>query len=211
MLQPIAHEELAEYAHMDDEELVRRYVEYGDTEAFSNIVDRYSPVLLRVVGRMIRGQAKGVAEFDADDLVQDTLAKAFQKLDTFDMTRKLKPWLCQMAVNTTIDCLRRRKGHTISMSVPDDKGGGFDFPDENSESTGTVELRDAIAFYMRQLPPLERRVMYGKLTGFKDEEIAEFYDCSPAVIRFHLSNARRTLGELLLKKCGIHTPYAAQD
>src|SRR5262244_4224925 len=45
---------------------------------------------------------------DGEDLVQDTLFQAYQKISMFDASRPLKPWLFRIAHNRCIDFLRRR-------------------------------------------------------------------------------------------------------
>ena len=46
---------------------------------------------------------------DGEDIVQETLFQAYRKLETFDDTRDLTPWLFRIAHNRCIDLLRRRK------------------------------------------------------------------------------------------------------
>src|SRR5437870_10449340 len=46
---------------------------------------------------------------DGEDVVQEALFHAYRKLETFDDTRPLKPWLFQIAHNRCIDFLRRRE------------------------------------------------------------------------------------------------------
>src|SRR5215813_7528071 len=47
---------------------------------------------------------------DGEDLVQDTLFQAYQKISMFDASRPLKPWLFRIAHNLCIDFLRRGRG-----------------------------------------------------------------------------------------------------
>jgi len=46
---------------------------------------------------------------DGEEVVQETLFHAYRKLDTFDDSRPLKPWLFRIAHNRCIDFLRRRE------------------------------------------------------------------------------------------------------
>src|SRR5213596_2685429 len=45
---------------------------------------------------------------DGEDVVQEALFEAYRKLEQFDATRPLKPWLFRLAHNRCIDFLRRR-------------------------------------------------------------------------------------------------------
>jgi RNA polymerase sigma factor (sigma-70 family) len=46
---------------------------------------------------------------DGEDVVQEALIEAYRKLDKYDESRPLKPWLFRIAHNRCIDFLRRRK------------------------------------------------------------------------------------------------------
>jgi RNA polymerase sigma-70 factor (ECF subfamily) len=45
---------------------------------------------------------------DGEDVVQEALIEAYRKLDQFDESRPLKPWLFRIAHNRCIDFLRRK-------------------------------------------------------------------------------------------------------
>ncbi len=45
---------------------------------------------------------------DGEDVVQEALFEAYRKLDKFDESRPLKPWLFRIAHNRCIDFLRRK-------------------------------------------------------------------------------------------------------
>src|SRR5258707_13608762 len=59
---------------------------------------------------------------DGEDVVQEALFEAYRKLDKFDDSRPLKPWLFRIAHNRCIDFLRKRglrvEAETTAM-VPD--------------------------------------------------------------------------------------------
>src|SRR5580692_9866948 len=46
---------------------------------------------------------------DGEDVMQEALFEAYRKLDTFDDSRPLSPWLFRIVHNRCIDFLRRRK------------------------------------------------------------------------------------------------------
>ena len=52
---------------------------------------------------------------DAEDLAQDAFVKAFRKLDTFRLESKFYTWLCRIAVNTTLDHLRKKARPTAEF------------------------------------------------------------------------------------------------
>src|SRR5262249_40168369 len=70
--------------------------------AFLETVRELRPKLHRYCTRMT-GSA-----LDGEDVVQDALFQAYRKLDTYDDSRPLAPWLFRIAHNQCIDFLRRR-------------------------------------------------------------------------------------------------------
>lgn len=70
--------------------------------AFLETITHLRPSLHRYCARMT-GSA-----MDGEDVVQEALFQAYRKLDTFDDTRPLAPWLFRIAHNRCIDFLRRR-------------------------------------------------------------------------------------------------------
>jgi RNA polymerase sigma factor (sigma-70 family) len=55
---------------------------------------------------------------DCEDVVQEALFQAYRKLNRFDDTRPLKPWLFQIAHNRCIDFLRRRQVRQQAEAAP---------------------------------------------------------------------------------------------
>src|ERR1700689_5108028 len=60
------------------------------------------PVLHRYCARMTG------SVLDGEDVVQDALFEAYRKLDQYDETRPLAPWLFRIAHNRCVDVLRKR-------------------------------------------------------------------------------------------------------
>jgi RNA polymerase sigma-70 factor, ECF subfamily len=73
----------------------------GDAEAFGDIVDQYSPLMLRTA-TMIVGD-RDIAE----DVVQDSLIQAWQHLPDLRDASALRPWLIRIVVNQCISFKRR--------------------------------------------------------------------------------------------------------
>src|SRR5260370_6545566 len=87
---------------------------------------------------------------DGEDVVQDALFEAYRKLDQYDDSRPLKPWLFRIAHNRCIDFLRRRgvrvEAETAALS-----------PDSVEPAEPAVlGLGRAIEHLSTSLPPNER-------------------------------------------------------
>ena len=71
--------------------------------AFEQVVRLYSEQLYWQVRRIV------LAHEDANDVLQNALIKAWQALDTFKGDSKLITWLSRIAINESLDFLRRQK------------------------------------------------------------------------------------------------------
>src|SRR5215467_11972514 len=70
--------------------------------AFLETVSTLRPSLHRYCARMTG------SIMDGEDVVQEALIEAYRKLDKYDDSRPLKPWLFRIAHNRSIDFLRRK-------------------------------------------------------------------------------------------------------
>src|SRR5258707_4810465 len=86
---------------------------------------------------------------DGEDLVQDAMFEAYRKLDQYDDSRPLAPWLFRIAHNRCIDFLRRRgvrvEAETAAMS-----------PDSVMPANASVlGVGEAVEQLVMSLPPTE--------------------------------------------------------
>lgn len=79
-------------------------------EAFSAIVNRYSEQLYWKIRGIV------LTHEDANDVLQNTFLKAWKSIDDFQGKSKLYTWLYKIAVNESLDFLRRQK-HMSSVST----------------------------------------------------------------------------------------------
>ncbi|MCP4194508.1 MAG: RNA polymerase sigma factor [Planctomycetaceae bacterium] len=90
------------------EQLLLRYRETGDREAFAQIVQMYEHELYNYLHRYM-----GSAEM-AEDAFQATFLQVHLKCEQFDRGRRLRPWLYAIATNQAIDAQRRNKRHRMA-------------------------------------------------------------------------------------------------
>jgi RNA polymerase sigma-70 factor (ECF subfamily) len=125
---------------------------------------------------------------DGEDLVQDTLFQAYQKISMFDASRPLKPWLFRIAHNLCIDFLRRRGVREVAETAaqrPDSVPA--------REPVGK-ELNVAIEHLVTTLPPKERAcVLLKDVFDYSLEEIAEMVDSTVGGVKAALKRGRTKL------------------
>ena len=75
----------------------------GDHAAFEELIQQSSSIARRAIRAITRNPA------DVDDVMQETFAKAFQALRSFDQRSKFSTWLTRIAINNALMLLRRQK------------------------------------------------------------------------------------------------------
>lgn len=171
---------------LGDNDLVTRTLA-GDTRSYEELVRRYE----RLVAKILYPYAK--REISAEDLVQETFLRAYDRLETFNPEYRFKTWLLAIANNLGIDTLRRRKEIVeFNQEVHGASSGG---PETDAID---AERRAGVRVAMESLPetyqvPLMLR--YDEEMSYA--EIAEVLDLSVAAIKSRLFRARNMVGEIL--------------
>jgi RNA polymerase sigma-70 factor (ECF subfamily) len=82
--------------------------------------------------------------FDAEDAVQDTMARAWREFGGFEGRSSLRTWLHRIATNVCIDMLRKRSRRTVPMDLqPPTRAEGAQIPPPLSERTWVLPIPDA--------------------------------------------------------------------
>jgi RNA polymerase sigma-70 factor, ECF subfamily len=153
--------------------------------AFLETIAAIRPALHRYCARMTG------SVMDGEDVVQDALFEAYRKLDQFDDSRPLKPWLFRIAHNRCIDFLRKRgvrvEAETQAM-VPE----AFE-PDVPQ----VLGVGRAVERLVSRLPPKERAsVLLKDVFDYSLEEIAELVNSTVGGVKAALKRARTKLAAM---------------
>lgn len=109
----------------------------GDGASYRRFLVAVTPHL-RAVARH-RCRIAGVAEGDAEDIVQEVLLAIHLKRGTWDPSRPLGPWLAAIVRNKVIDTLRRRGRHvTVPIDEVIDTLGAASGADDAGEIDGLL-------------------------------------------------------------------------
>jgi RNA polymerase sigma-70 factor (ECF subfamily) len=155
--------------------------------AFLETITYLRPNLHRYCARMTG------SVMDGEDIVQEALFDAYRKLDSFDDSRPLAPWLFRIAHNRCIDFLRRREVRKTA------EAGALE-PDsvEPAEPIGAIVDR-AIEHLVHILPPKERAcVLLKDVFDYSLEEIAELVGSTVGGVKAALNRGRSKLASLPL-------------
>jgi RNA polymerase sigma factor (sigma-70 family) len=169
---------------LSDERLTRRAVG-GDERAFGAIFRRYHQPLYRFCLAIL-----GNPE-DAQDALQNTMAKVLRALPGEERKIELKPWLYRIAHNESIDLLRRRR-ETRELDV-EQIAPGYGL----AEDAATRERLRGLIADLKELPERQREVLVMReLSGLEFEEIGAALSTSGAVARQTLYEARQSLRQM---------------
>lgn len=142
-------------------------VRNGERSAFSLLVRRHQKSLLRLSQRFVKD--RDIAE----DVVQESFIKAFERLASFEARATFKSWLFQIAINTAKNKLRDRREDSTDMST---------LPIAVAAVAETGLLQNAMAKFIQrhidELPFKQRTAL--TLRIYEDlsfKEIAEIMDC----------------------------------
>jgi RNA polymerase sigma factor (sigma-70 family) len=195
---PRGTEHIADLTLADDETLVAR-VQNGDASSFDLLVGRYKERLYATVYHMTSNHE------DANDLVQEAFIKAYKSIGSFKRESSFYTWVYRIAVNRTINHLKRRKNRNhfslddIDTHIQSDP----DFVELMSHVTprrevGLTELQEKLNEALQKLSEAHRAVVVmHDVQGMTHADIAKVLKCSEGTVRSRLFYARQQLQGLL--------------
>jgi RNA polymerase sigma-70 factor (ECF subfamily) len=176
----------------------------GEQASFGKLVDRYKSQVGSLAYRMV-----GSYE-DARDISQNVFIKAYQNLGSFDTKRRFSTWLYRIAMNASIDFLRKYRKHKIDH-LDDLAGQLSDKRDSPERAFNNTLIKLAVKNSLESLNTKQRTVFVLRdLEGLDIKEIAQITQMPQATVRWYLHRARAKLkGELIkhhplvLKRMGV--------
>jgi RNA polymerase sigma-70 factor, ECF subfamily len=180
----------------------------GDREAFDGLVNGSLSRLRAVVRRMI-----GHPE-DTEDVVQESLMRAWSARETFRGDAAFATWLCAIGARAAVDHLRKRKRWRSRAQVayanacfqePDlqmEVGNAYGSPDF------IYEAKEHIAYCFtcvgRSLPPDEQAALVlREVLGLTGRECADALDVTESVFRHSLARGRASMTETFEGLCSL--------
>ena len=164
----------------------------------------YRPQVQRHIMALVRDPA------EAEELTQDTYARALDRIDNLRDPQAALAWLYRIATNVCLDHLRRRRPPTIPL---DSDGSGEDAQlaaarERHSSLIETAlersEMSECVQSYLETLPDDYRvAILLHDVCGLSNPEIARLLDCSVATAKIRLHRARRRLREVLDAACAF--------
>lgn len=178
----------------------------GDEDAFNNLIEQHRHELIVHCYRMF-GSIQ-----DAEDMVQETILRAWQRLETFAGRGTFRSWLYRIATNICLDTLRKR---TKQDSIEEADGSSSDdmildesvwvdaLPNKfisdliaDPEASYTQQESVALAFVrvLQVLPPRQRSILILRdVLNWRASEVAELLNITESSVTSALHRARETM------------------
>jgi len=187
-----------EASETPDDQLISR-TRAGDASAFDDLVIRYTPRIYGLVYNMTSNHE------DTNDLLQEVFAKAYRSIHGFKGNSSFSTWLHTIAVNRTINFVKKR-GRRQAMSLDDVDANIENDPDfieatsstDPRRETNLNELQKRLNEALQRLSPNHRAVVtMFDIQGMPHAEIAKVLGTSEGTVRSRLFYAHRELQNYL--------------
>ena len=176
----------------EDARLVAR-VQAGESAAFRQLFVAYSPLIYRIVFRMLGDRE------ESTDLTQEIFVKAYQRLASLHDGQAFRAWLTRLAVNMVHDRARRFKPALLSLDVGDEMD--WQFPSDESDGETRILAREQTARVRAALlalsPDHRAVVVLHHLEGLPVDEIGALLRIPAGTVKSRLARARAELRRTL--------------
>jgi RNA polymerase sigma-70 factor (ECF subfamily) len=182
----------------DDLQAVRR-LKRGDIGGLEILIARYQVKAIRAAFLIVHDEAL------AEDVVQDTFIRFFQRARYFDETRPFEPYFMRGVVNAALNAVDKE-----SKTMVLDPGEEAPILEALLDHAASIEtqvelsqLKRQIASCLSNLPPRQRAVIVQRYyLEMSEREMAEALDTAPGTIKWLLHTARTRLKSLLASEGG---------
>jgi len=169
-----------------DEDLVNASRK-GDRNAFKLLVERYEGKVAGVIKPMLGNTAEAV------DTGQEVFIRFYESLDNFKGESSLGTYLVRIAINLSLNEIRKRKKRNSFFSPEED---GLNVNMENTNS----DLREAVLYEVNRLDPdFKLVVTLRMMEGYSTEETAAILNIPLGTVLSRLSRAQKKLKSMLNK------------
>jgi RNA polymerase sigma-70 factor (ECF subfamily) len=169
---------------MDADKGILKQIRAGNKAAFGRLVVKYQDKVLLLI-------YDHLADYEsAKDLAQEVFMKVYKSINSFKGESKFSTWLYRIAVNTTIDYIRKKHVEISSSMIPEtqDERAGIERLVESGDLKSRVEK------HLSRLSSQQQTAII--LRYFYDEtikDIAEIMNCKENTVRIHLLRALEKL------------------
>jgi RNA polymerase sigma-70 factor (ECF subfamily) len=180
------------YSSSRDSELVMASLA-GDKKAFGELVTCYQKMVARTVKGML-----GDSVF-AEDIGQEVFIKLYYSLSEFRGESKLSTYIQKIAVNLTLNEIKRRK-RFFSLFLQKGNSEMYEVEVADCDSEERKDAYEIVSKALMALDPAFRIIVTMRmLQGYSTKETAEILDLPMGTVLSRLSRAQEQLRNILKK------------
>jgi RNA polymerase sigma-70 factor (ECF subfamily) len=180
----------------NDEELLERH-RRGDPQAFVSLVARYQKPIYNAAFRVL-GRAQ-----DASDVAQEVFLRIFDRLDDYDPKYKFFSWIYRIAVNESIDMLRRTSREEPLEEDADFEAAGSADPQWQYEASQAAMRVQRALMGMKVDDRVVITLRHFAECGYA--EMADILAIDEKTVKSRLFEARRRLAAQLADLRGVYS------
>lgn len=186
-----------------DEKVLVKAVLLKDKTAFEKLIRQYEGLVIHIVVPLIDNQD------DRDDLCQDIFFKVYEKLHTFEFRSKLSTWIGNIAYNTSINFLQKKRNilldDILNLNWDNDSNSYGGMTEETliqdpQRILIIKEEKELLQAAVDRLPAVQKALI---LLFHQDElaldEISTIMNIPVNTVKSHLFRARAALKGMLLQ------------
>jgi len=146
-------------------------------------------------------------ELDAEDLSQEVFMEIYRSIDRFRGDAQLSTWIYRIAVNKSLDFIRKKRrkkrfAHVLRFLGPADEGVELQLPAPNNPHSD-LEQKESIQLLNKTIDSLPENqkaaITLSSYEGFSNAEIADIMDTSVSAVESLLHRARQNMHKKLYR------------
>jgi RNA polymerase sigma-70 factor, ECF subfamily len=182
-------------AAIESESMLIDLARTGCVEAFAALILKHNPRVYRVSLKLLRNRE------DAEDNLQNTMFKAFQRIKQFNKQSQFSTWLVRIAINEALMFLRKPE-RLKTQNLPDDITEEFkprwEFSDRGVDPEREYMRKELVLKTMEDLPlNLKTIFVLHKLEGWTNAEMAKEFGLPCRRLKGRVFRARTLLRKKL--------------
>ena len=162
-----------------------------DARRFAILIEPHFDALFRAAYRLARNRA------DAEDLVQETCVRAYERIAEPRDPQLVKPWLLRVMHNLFIDGVRRARIASLASSGDDEAAASSAAQQSPEESLDIAEREERLHRAWLKLDRNHRALLALQAEGYSVPEISEITGVDVEALNARLYRARRNLARHL--------------
>lgn len=165
----------------------------GSERAFTTLYNTYKPNIWFTIYNVVKNADV------ADDLTSVVFTKAYRKLDSYINHISFEMWLKTIAVNTSIDYIRRTKNEKLNNYIDEDDNS-IQLSDIGKSPEEEIILQETVKLTNELIPTLKKQyrdLLEARIQGMSYKDISEKFALNESAVKSLLNKARQKLKQKL--------------